>query len=174
MPVALPQTPTWDLVIAMLFLVGLAYGFILQREKIIATILSVYVALVLVAVLSGDISAFFAGDKTLFNQFFIKSNASPFTIKTIIFLGTVILLSSRGGFSGEGGRGLLSPLEIGAYSFLNTALILSSIFSFMPEAQRQLFVESSRLARMVIEKQIWWLLLPIVLMIVIGWRRRSI
>ncbi|KKQ73417.1 MAG: hypothetical protein US94_C0034G0005, partial [Berkelbacteria bacterium GW2011_GWB1_38_5] len=59
-------TPSWDLAIVVFFLIGIAFGYILQREKIVATLLSVYVALVVTQVFSGNVLSFFQGDKTLF------------------------------------------------------------------------------------------------------------
>ena len=40
----MPVKLTWDLLISIFFIMGISYGFILQREKILATILAVYVS----------------------------------------------------------------------------------------------------------------------------------
>ena len=51
--------PSWDLAIAVFFLIGMTFGYILQREKIVATLLSVYVALVVTQIFAGNVFEFF-------------------------------------------------------------------------------------------------------------------
>lgn len=164
--------PSWDLFITLFFIIGISYGFILQREKIIGTLVSVYISLVIVSVWSETIHKFFMGEKAVFNQVFIRSSASPFTIQVILFAAIILLLSAKSGISGaKSTKGLLSPLELLIYSFLTTALILSSIFYFLPAETRAAFAETSRLARLVINYHTWWILLPIVFLVVTGFKR---
>lgn len=158
-------TPSWNLAIGAFFLIGIAFGYILQREKIIATLFSVYVSLVITQTVSENLVQFFNGDKTLFNQFWINANSSPFTIKIFLFLGIIILLSAKAEFSVSKMKGMLSPLEIAIYSLLTSGLILSSIFSFMPGEMREAFAASSRLAEITIQYYIWWILAPIILIV---------
>lgn len=165
-------TPSWDLFLAVMFVVGIAYGFLLQRGKVILTLITVYVAILITQVLSPLVSGFFTGDKTVFGQFFIKANASPFTVKTALFILTIILLTTRSGLSSTGSRGLMAPIEVLLFSGLNVALVISTIFSFMPPERQEVFKQASKLAKLIIERQTWWLLLPVVLLIVVGFRRR--
>lgn len=164
--------PSWDLAITVFFLIGIAFGYILQREKIIATLLSVYVALVVTQVFSGNVFEFFQGNKTI-GTVWVQSGASPFTIRVLIFMTTITLLSAKGGIKGSTTKGLLSPIEIILLSFLTTGLILSSIFYFMPPESREVFVVSSRLAGLVIKYYIWWVLAPPLALIGLGFFRRS-
>lgn len=166
-------TPSWDLAIIVFFLIGIAFGYILQREKIVATLLSVYVSLVITQVVSGNVLSFFQGDKVLFNQVFIKSGSSPFTVRVVIFMAIIMLLSAKGGISGGKSKGIFSPIEIIIFSFFTTALILSSIFYFMPIESRDTFMATSRMANFVIKNYIWEVILPVVAMIVLGFFRKS-
>lgn len=167
-------TPSWNLAIVVFFLIGIAFGYILQREKIIATLLSVYVALVVTQIFSGGVYEFFQGDKTIFNQVWIKGGqTSPFSIKIIIFMAVIMLLSAKGGIAGTKSKGLLSPIEILILSFLTTGLILSSIFFFMPVETREAFVANSKLAGAVIKYYPWWVLTPAIVLIGLGFFRKS-
>lgn len=165
-------TPSWDLAIVVFFLIGIAFGYILQREKIVATLLSVYVALVVTQVFSGNVLSFFQGDKVIFGQVWIKSGSSPFTVRVVIFMLVIMLLSAKGGISGSKSKGIFSPIEIIAFSFLTTALILSSIFYFMPPESREAFMATSRMANFVIKYYLWWVILPPLAMIGLGFFRR--
>lgn len=165
--------PTWDLLIGILFVLAIAYGFMLQREKVVVTLISVYVGLVLVSILTGTLQEFFAGDKALFNKVFIRGTTSPFAIQTGLFLGTIVALTARSGLSGGTGRGLLSPIELFAYSFFNAALIIVSILSFLPDATQTAILDSSHLATLLVSFRTWLLVLPIILLVVLGYREKS-
>lgn len=164
--------PSWDLFITLFFIIGLAYGFILQRERIVATLMSVYAALVVSQLLVDPVGQFFQGDRTLFNQIWIRSNTSPFTIRLALFITIVVLLSAKGGIGGSRSRGVISHLEVLIYSALNTALIVSSIFSFLPEPTREAYATGSRLAGFLINRQEWWFLLPVGALIFFGFQHR--
>ncbi|MBM2820570.1 MAG: hypothetical protein HW405_330 [Candidatus Berkelbacteria bacterium] len=164
--------PSWDLAIAVFFLIGIAFGYILQREKIIATLLSVYVGLVITQVFSGNVFEFFQGNKTV-GTMWVQSGASPFTIRVLIFMATIMFLSAKGGISGTKAKGLLSPIEIIIMSFLTTGLMISSIFYFMPPESREAFMAASRLANMVIKYYVWWVVVPPVALIALGFFRKS-
>ncbi len=165
--------PSWNLAITVFFLIGIVFGYILQREKIIATLLSVYVALVVTQLFAGNVFDFFQGNKVLFNQVWIRSNASPFTIRVLVFLAIIALLSAKGGISGTKSKGILSPIEVMILSFLTTGLILSSIFYFMPPESRDTFMRSSQLAALVIKYYPLWVLTPIVAMVALGFIRKE-
>ena len=154
------------------FLIGIAFGYILQREKILATLLSVYVALVVTQVFSGNVFDFFQGDKMV-GQVWVRNSASPFSIRVILFMGIIMLLSAKGGISGAKAKGIMSPIEIILLSFLATGLILSSIFNFMPAESREAFMASSRLATLVIKYYVWWVVVPPIALIGLGFFRKS-
>lgn len=164
------SVPSWDLIITLFFVVTVAYGFILQRDKAVVTLISVYVALVMVQTVAAPIQDFFAGEKTFLGQLFIKSSASPFTIKIVLFAAVIALVSSKSGLSSKG-ESSISPLEIFGFSFLNAALIISSIFYFMPEGTREHYADISKIANFLIDYHTWWIVLPIILLVVTGWKR---
>lgn len=161
-------TPSWDLAITVIFLIGIAFGYILQKDKIVATLLGVYAGLIMTQALAGNIFQFFQGDSTLFDQIWIKGNANPFTIRTIIFLAVITLVSAKAGSSSGRGKGNLSTLEIVVYSVLTTALVLSSLFYFMPPDARTNLILTSRMAKIVIENYTWWLISPLIFMAISG------
>lgn len=165
--------PSWDLFIALFFIIGLAYGFILQREKIVSTILSVYAAIAVSQILVDPVSMFFKGDKTLFNQIWIRSDAQPFTIHLTLFIAVIVLLSAKGALSGARGRGAISHLEILVYSALNTALIVSTVFSFLPEPTQDIYATTSRLAGFLINYHDWWIVGPVAALIFFGFQRHT-
>jgi hypothetical protein len=165
--------PSWDLFITLFFIIGLAYGFILQRERIVATLMSVYAALVVSQLLVEPVGQFFKGDKTLFNQIWIRSDTSPFTIHIALFVGIIVLLSAKGGINSARGRGAMSHLEVLIYSALNTALIVSSIFSFLPEPTRDAYAATSNFVKFIVENHDWWLGVPVAALIVFGFQRHN-
>lgn len=160
--------PTWDLFITLFFIIGVAYGFILQRDRVVLTMIAAYVALVATQVLSVPLQQFFSGEKAFMNQVFIRGITNAFAIQTTIFVLVIAIVTSKSGLEGKSSGGLLSPFELLAFSFLNTAFIATNIFYFMPEAMRNSFALDSRLASYMINFHTYWMVLPIVLLIVLG------
>lgn len=167
------QTPSWDLFIGLFFIVMIGYGFVLQRDKVIVTLLSIYVGLVIASGFTGSIQGFFAGEQTIANSLFIRSDASPFAIQTAIFGLVIVLISAKSGLTGKSTRGVLSPIELITYSALNAALILSIIFGFMDETSRTSIIESSKLGALVMEYAKIWLIGPLIFMLLTGGLRRT-
>ena len=166
-------TPSWDLAITVIFLVGIAFGYILQRDKIVGTLLGVYVGLIITQAISGNLQHFFQGDTTLFNQVWIRANANPFTIRALVFAATIMIVSTKASVSGSKSKGILSPLEIIIYSVLTTALIIGSLFYFMPVDSRVPFMMTSRLAKLIISDYTWIVVLPVIFMMVSGFLHRD-
>lgn len=159
--------PSWDLAIGVFFLIGMAFGYILQREKIIATLLATYVSLVVTTAVAGNVFDFFQGSRTV-GSFWIQSHATPFSVRIILFIVIIMLLSAKGGISGTKAKGIMSPIEIFVMSFLATGLILSSIFYFMPIESREAFMASSRFANIIIKYYLGWVIVPPVVLIALG------
>ncbi len=160
--------PSWDLFLVIFFIVSIGYGFVLQRDKVIVTMLAVYAGIVMANVFGGPLQSFFQGDKTIGNQLFIKANATPFTVQAGVFILVTILVSMRSGLGRSGSRSTLSTFELVVFSFLNSALILTAIFSFLDPAARDHFAETSKIARMFITHQTWWTLAPIIALVATG------
>lgn len=165
--------PTWDLFIVLFFIIGVGYSYILQRDKVVVTLISVYVALVITPLLVGPVSGFFTGENTMIGKFFINSDISPFTIQAIIFGIIVALVSAKSGISGQESKGIMSSAEIFFYSLMTIALIISSLLYFMPEAQRAGFDEASKIAHYLIKYHTLNIIGPIAVLVFLGYRRNS-
>lgn len=165
------MTPSWDLFIMIFFIAVTAYGFLMQRDKTVVTMISIYVALIVTTVLSDPVQGFFAGEKAIMNQVFIRSSANSFTIQSIIFLLTIGLVSTKSGIEGRDSGG--SVIEMFGFSFLNAALMTSSLLFFMDPAKREAIVASSKLANILVSYQVWWMILPVVLLIATGFMRKG-
>lgn len=161
--------PSWDLFLIIFFIVSIGYSFVLQRDKVIVTLLAIYAGIVMANILGAPMQAFFNGDKTVADQIFIRANASPFTIQAGVFFLTVVLVSIRSGLGvGNSSRSKLTAFELAIFSFLNSALILAAVFSFMPAEGQAQFSETSRIARVIIGKEVWWMLAPLIALIATG------
>jgi len=166
-------TPSWDLFLIIFFIVSTGYGFVLQRDKVIVTLLSIYAGVVIANILGDPMKLFFQGDKTVANQIFIKANMSPFTIQAMLFAVTTVLVSARSGIGSRSSKGALSTFELALFSFLNSTLILAAVFSFMTPEMRGNFIQTSKIARMIIENQSWWFIAPIIALIATGGMGKS-
>lgn len=162
--------PSWDLFLIIFFIVSVGYSFVLQRDKVVVTLLAIYAGIVIASVLGGPAQQFFQGDKTVGNQLFIKANTSPFTIQAGLFFLTTVLVSVRSGIGNRGSSsgGKLSTFELALFSFLNSALILTAVFSFMDPASKAQFAEHSRIARVFISREMWWTVAPLIALIATG------
>lgn len=160
--------PSWDLFITLFFIIGIAYGFVLQREKVVVTTISTYAAIVVTQLFGATVQQFFQGDKTIFGQIFVRANTTPFTIQIALFAAVIALLSAKAGLSGGKGKGMMSPLEIIVHSFLSTALILSTILTFMPLEEQQNITAQSNLAAKLINMHNLWVILPIIALVASG------
>lgn len=169
----MPSAPSWDFIVGGFFAVTVAYGFILQRDRILTTLLSVYVGIVVAQIWSGTLFQFVNGDKTIFGQFFLRSDASPQTIQIIVFLVTIGIMSTKSGLiSGRIRSSAMTPIELFVYSFLTAGLVLSTVFAFLPEATRTGILEHSNLATKVMAYQVWWAVGPVLMMLFTGGGRR--
>lgn len=169
----MPIKLTWDLLISVFFIMGISYGFILQREKILATMLAVYVGWAVANVWSKPIFGLLTGKTVLMDQLWFKTDLTLFHVQVGVFVLIVVLLALKGDFADITRRigGSSSPLIVFAYSFLNAGLVLSIIFSFMgPKAMRYL-ASSSHLAELVIDYKNWWIVAPAIIMIAAGFMR---
>jgi hypothetical protein len=168
----LMQLPSVDVFIGLFFLVGIAYGFLLQREKTITTLCSIYMGLVIANSFSKTLYDFFNGNSTIANQVWIRGNASISTISIVLFLLSIILISasinSRNKKSDE-----ISLLEVIVYSFLMVALILSSILGFLPELTRIHYREVSQAAEILWDYRTLFVLAPPVMLVVLNWKKKE-
>lgn len=166
------QLPSVDVFIGLFFLFGVAYGLLFQREKIIATLCSVYVGIVVAENFSGTVFQFFNGNKVVANQVWIKSNASASTVAIVLFLSTILLISSAISVRRRSDSSS-SPFDSVLYSVLAVALILASVLNFLPEASRNHYLEISAVARSLFNYKTILVLLPPIVLVITGFRSKS-
>lgn len=165
------QLPSWDVFIGLFFLVGIAYGFILRRDKAITTLLSVYLGIVVASRFSQDIFDFFNGEKVIADQIWIRSNASASTIAVVLFLLTIVLIS--GAINSSNSRTSdISPIEVISYSALTIALILAYVLDFLPEPARLHYMEVSRIAKYIYTFKTLITIAPPIILIALNYKRK--
>lgn len=163
--------PNVDVFIALIFLVGIGYGFILRRDKAITTLCSVYIGLVIASSFSENVYAFFNGNATIGNQIWIRSNASISTISIALFLICIFLIS--GAINSSSNRaGDISPIEVMIYSGLTVALIISSVLNFLPIEARNHYIEVSRAAKILLNYRTLVVILAPLILVVLNIRRK--
>lgn len=165
--------PTWDLVITLFFLIAMAYGFILGRGRIVIILVITYVAYVLASELGEAAYSLFTGPTNIANNVLVKGNASLFTIKSALFVLTIVLVSLKGQLDGltSLAKGLKSTLLTGVYSFFNAGLMVSCVIKFLPEESQASLFTISPLANQVASNRQWWVLIPVVIIILEGFFR---
>jgi len=160
------------LFIGIFIAITVLYGFMMQREKIMAALLASYMGMVIVAIWAGPIQQFFEGKKTIANTW-IASGASPSTIKIFLFLAIVALVAAKADLAVGRDSSLMAPLEIFAYSFITGALIASTVFSYLPDSTQSAIISQTHLIHYLKDYQTLLLLAPIVLIVFVTSRRRS-
>ncbi|OQA04224.1 MAG: hypothetical protein BWY68_00448 [bacterium ADurb.Bin400] len=163
--------PTWDVFIGLMFLVGIAYGFILRRDKTITTLTSVYIGLVIATNFSKYIFDFFNGNKVIADQLWIRSGASQSTIAIILFVISIIFVSGAIN-SSQSKAGDLSPIEVFIYSALTIALIIASVLDFLGPEGRAYYLEASRFASIIYDYRMAFILAPPISLIVLNFRTK--
>jgi len=163
--------PTWDLLITLMMIVGIGYGIVMQRERILSTLVGTYIGMAVAQNWGPKVYNFFTGDTVMFNQLWIKLNASPFAIKAFLFALVVIALTIKSDFakSIRGSNSPLSGLMVIVYSFLTTTLAISAVLSFLPKAQINAIVNRSHLAEFIISNFNLWIVLPVIAMVIGAW-----
>lgn len=166
-------SPTWDLFVGIVFVIGVVYGFALQRERVFTSLLAIYVGIVITSIWGQKLFDFFQGNNMAFNSVWIQSNAQPSTINIIIFLGIVTLITAKAPIGFLRSWSIVSPLETVAYSMLNTALLLCTILrNLPPETQNHILEQSKFLVKL---NSFYGLILvaPLVLLLLVTNRRGS-
>ena len=165
------KIPSWDVFIGLTFVLGVAYGFILKREKTITVLCSTYIAMVMASSFSEYVFQFFQGNKVIANQVWVKSNVSESTVAIALFL--IVLFFVSGAInSAASGSGDLSPIEVIIYSALIMAIIISTIIGFLPEASRNNITAASRVASIIYGLRTLWIIAPPISLVILNFRRR--
>lgn len=152
--------PTWDLFIALLFLIGaLIYGVSMGRDRVIVILISVYMALAVVgnAPVLRDVNAF---------QISLNGN---FALRIGFFLGAFLVL-----FFLISRSALIRTLGVNAspgswwqtivFSFLQVGLFISIALSFLPSEISNQLTPMTQLLFLSYWARSAWLILPIAFM----------
>lgn len=166
------QLPSVDVFIGLFFLVGIAYGFILQRERTITTLCSVYMGIVIATSFSQTVSDFFTGNKMIANQVWIKANASTSTIAIVLFLASIVLVA--GAINSKNNKSdQMSILEVLVYSALMIALMISTIIGFLPPETRNHYIDISLVAKYIYQERTLFVIAPPIMLVVLNWKKKK-
>jgi len=167
------MTPTWDLFIIIFFALLVVFGIALGRERAIVGVIASYIGLVVGNIWGNAIYNLVGGTSASIGEISLTAGNSPFMIKAIIFAFILILLIVKGDFLKKAithHTGIFSMFFAAIYSFLNAGLIITAFVSFLSDAQRTELLAQSDLVNTIIQYQTWWLVLPVILMIILGFK----
>ncbi|MDO8463336.1 MAG: hypothetical protein Q7S96_03655 [bacterium] len=154
-------SPTWDLFIILFFIVfSLLYGVSLGRDRILAIIVAIYMALAVVYTvpwfheMSGTTVQLEVG--------------SSFVFRVTVFLGVLLFiffLLSRSAMSWAVG-GTDGPfVQTFLFSILHVGLLVSVTLSFLPAVITQQFAPITRTVFLTDIARSCWIILPILTMV---------
>jgi len=159
------SSPTWDLFIFLFFVVfSLLYGFSLGRDRIIAIIISIYMALAVVSA---------APFLTSLEGRTVQVAIGPyFAFRVTLFLGVFLLIffflsrsAVMGTLGGADGQGRL--WEVILFSFLHVGLLISVTLSFLPRFITDQFAFLTRTVFLSEIGKFVWVVLPIAAMVLV-------
>jgi hypothetical protein len=166
-------SPSWNLFIIIFLAIATGYGFILQKEKAAATLISTYIALAVTSIWGEAVYNILSGKQIMFNSVWLAGHVNPFTVKVVIFGLFIVLLSLKGEYISTKAGAVGSTIFLFLFSFLTSTLILSSIFSFMDPASRNLILSQSSLGNLIFKYNSWWVALPAIVIIIAGFKKKS-
>lgn len=167
------SVPTWDLIVIGGFVFFVVYSLILQKDKILTSLVAVYIAIVVTQALGDKVAAFFMGNNFIGN-FWIKANLDPFWVKIGLFFLIVIIFAIRSDVVISMKKDITDSILLNIlYSISYAALLVSSILVLLPVPMQNSFILQSRLANFLYQHQTWWVILPVILMILGGYLNRG-
>lgn len=163
--------PSWDLFTILFLIITVGYGFLMQRERIVVTMVAAYIGIVFSQLFWQSIAKFFQGDNPLLGKYFIHGNFSQTQIQMALFLGTMFLVATKAGIDAERGEGWLSPLELLIISALTGALILATVVGYLPADAQHTLAEQSRFVTYLVQHHDLWIMAPAIALVALGFRR---
>jgi hypothetical protein len=148
------QKPTWDLFILLFFLVSaFVYGVSLGRERIFAIMVSIYMALAVVATLPN-----------------VPSTQSLFVVQAATFLGiffVLVIVLSRSSLlkSNDEKSSMLQGL---IFSVLHVGLLISVTLSYLPKDATKDFSELTQILFLRQPALFLWVIAPILAAVIFG------
>ncbi len=157
--------PGWDFILGIIFVIAIGYGLMLRHNQIRVVLLSTYVA--------GAVTTELGDTWVSWVQKFGKATAgdawqSPSATIIRIALFAIVLvgltlwgqINTKSGFGGMK-SGLLTIL----FGFFSAGLLVSYIISFLPNSLQNDLYAASDLARKIMDFKIWWVVIPVIIMI---------
>jgi len=126
--------PTWDLFILVFFAIIVAYSFIIGRNATLKIIIGTYIAVLAADGVGNLIDKLLLSEGSLINIFTVTDSSSLVVLKILIFVFSIVVLTTQGRFFVEIPReqSLLVGLAItGAFGFLSAGLIISTILVYI-------------------------------------------
>ena len=164
------SAPSWDLFIVLFLIIAVGYGFLMQRERIVVTMVAAYIGVVIASLFWPDVFGFFHGTQPLLGRYFIRADVTESQVQIALFVGSMILVSAKAGIDAEKGRGWLSGFELFALSALIGAMIAAVILGYLPEAARSALAEQSKLMRYLVMYHDLAILAPVAGLVALGIR----
>ncbi len=150
--------PTWDIFVLLFFICAtLLYGVTLGRDRIILTLIAIYIALAVVNT-APYLTAY-------------RSAGSEFALRMLLFVGAFIILFfalARSAFL----RNIGSPVagkwwQVVLWSFLHVGLLTSVMLSFLPGSALHYFAPLTQSVFTGNFGRFFWLVTPIIVMVFI-------
>ena len=148
------------------------------RERSMVGIIAAYMGLVVSNVAGNAIYGALGGGvgAQMGSALTLTATPSPFFIKAGIFIIVLVLLIIKGDFLKRAltsHAGVGSIIASGLYSFLNAGIIVIALVSFLGDSQRTDLLTQSHFVNLIQQYQVWWMVLPVVLMIVLGFKEKE-
>ncbi len=124
---------SWDLFVIVFFTVIIAYSFIIGRNSTLKVIIASYIAILAADGIGNIIERYFLGDDPLIKLINVDQvDESLVVFKIMIFVLTIVLITTRGRFSINMGRagGIMNLILTLTYGILSAGLITSTILLY--------------------------------------------
>lgn len=158
------HNPTWDLFIVLFFVIGaLLYGMSLGKDRIVAIMVSIYMALAVVNVLPSFV----------FNLKINEGTTFQITAFLSVFVILFFLLSRQAVLNALGPSSNGSFLQVILFSVLHIGLLISVTMSYLPPEMLQKFSPFIQQLFTAPWYHFGWVIAPIVAMAVLGKSREE-
>ncbi|MFH1012571.1 MAG: hypothetical protein V1760_02385 [Candidatus Peregrinibacteria bacterium] len=171
---------SWDLFVIVFFTVIIAYSFIIGRNQTLKIIIASYIAILAADGIGSLLDRYLIGDTALVDTGLTNTESSLIVIKIMIFVFTIVLITTRGRFAinmGNTGSGMLNLALTMTYGILSAGLITSTILIYasgsslveggelLNQAVLDIYRES-QLVRLMINNYSVWFSLPAITFVV--------
>ncbi|PIZ72000.1 hypothetical protein COY07_03960 [Candidatus Peregrinibacteria bacterium CG_4_10_14_0_2_um_filter_43_11] len=123
---------SWDLFVIVFFAVIIAYSFIIGRSQTLKIIISSYIAILTADGIGNLIQRYLLGDTPIVHVL-SASPSSLIILKIVIFVFTIVLITTRGRFEINADRNnstVLNLILMMTYGILSAGLITSTILIY--------------------------------------------